>query len=241
MLFIPRSVGIHDGTFHADEVTACALLKLFDLIDSDKIWRTRDSNILSQCEYVCDVGGSYNPEKKQFDHHQAEYKGELSSAGMVLLYLKEINLITPQDYLFFNNALIRGVDAHDNGAGPILPGVCTYSQLISNFMPIKHESSPEKLSQAFMEAFDFAYLHLQRLWQRHQYVQSCKESVREAMEEMGECLIFERSIPWVESFFELDGSKSSSKVCHYALRQALEIARNSSYITAKHASSHPFP
>ena len=29
----PRSFGTHDGSFHADEVTACALLLLFDLID----------------------------------------------------------------------------------------------------------------------------------------------------------------------------------------------------------------
>ncbi len=33
---IPRSVGTHDGTFHADEVTACAFLLLFDLVDSNK-------------------------------------------------------------------------------------------------------------------------------------------------------------------------------------------------------------
>ncbi|MDF2550599.1 MAG: hypothetical protein K0S07_1666, partial [Chlamydiales bacterium] len=29
----PRSFGTHDGSFHADEVTACALLLLVDLID----------------------------------------------------------------------------------------------------------------------------------------------------------------------------------------------------------------
>ncbi|MBS0649692.1 MAG: MYG1 family protein, partial [Verrucomicrobia bacterium] len=47
---IPRSCGTHDGSFHADEVTACALLLLFDQIDRDKIIRTRDSSKLSKCD-----------------------------------------------------------------------------------------------------------------------------------------------------------------------------------------------
>ena len=58
---IKRSVGTHDGSFHADEVTACALLLTFGLIDRDKIVRSRDPKILDECEYVCDVGGIYDP------------------------------------------------------------------------------------------------------------------------------------------------------------------------------------
>ena len=45
---IPRSVGTHDGTFHADEVTACALLLLFDLVDGNKIIRTRQLGTLEK-------------------------------------------------------------------------------------------------------------------------------------------------------------------------------------------------
>lgn len=211
MLSIPRSVGTHSGTFHADEVTACALLELFNLIDADKIYRTRDFAILSQCEYVCDVGGIYDPSKKFFDHHQVDYTGTLSSAGMVLLYLKEIGKITSDEHAFFNNALIMGVDAHDNGSGVFLPGVCSYSQLVSNFIPISHESLPETQDLAFMEAFYFASGHLNRLWRRHKYVISCKELVRKAMLPKSECLFFEHSIPWMENFFELDGVNHPAK------------------------------
>lgn len=211
MPFVPRSIGTHDGTFHADEVTACALLELFNLIDADKIRRTRDPHILSTCEYVCDVGGIYEPARKLFDHHQAGYEGNLSSAGMVLLYLKDIGKFSTQDYHFFNHALIMGVDAHDNGAGPLLQGVCTYSQLISNFTPINHDSFPETHTQAFMEAFYFARNHLSRLWRRHKYVQSCKGIVNEAMKEKKEYLLFDHAIPWMESFFELDGIRHPAK------------------------------
>ncbi len=83
-----RYLGTHDGSFHADEVTACALLLAFDLVDRNKIIRTRDLAVIDTCEYVCDVGGIYEPEAKRFDHHQVGYQGELASAGMVLLYLK---------------------------------------------------------------------------------------------------------------------------------------------------------
>lgn len=211
MSFFSRSFGTHDGTFHADEVTACALLCLFGLVDNDKIYRTRDPILLSRCEYVCDVGGIYDPEKKLFDHHQLEYKGSLSSAGMILLYLKEQGVLNEQDYNFYNNSLIMGVDAHDNGTGLIMQGVCTYSQLISNFTPIQHEVSSEIQNQAFMEAFHFALSHLDRLRKRHEYVLSCRETVRIAMQERKEWLFFEHSIPWMESFFELDGATHPAK------------------------------
>jgi uncharacterized UPF0160 family protein len=58
-----RSFGTHDGSFHGDEVTACALLLLFNLIDKDKIVRTRDMAVLGRCEYICDVGGVYDPKR----------------------------------------------------------------------------------------------------------------------------------------------------------------------------------
>lgn len=208
---IPRSIGTHDGTFHADEVTACALLSLFDLVDVQKIVRTRDPQLLDKCEFVCDVGGIYDPAQKLFDHHQVEYDGNLSSAGMVLLYLRDTGKISNTDYEFFNHALIMGVDAHDNGKDPMIPGLCSYSNVVSNFTPIIHDSDPETQNIAFIDAFQFARDHLSRLWRRHQYIQSCREIVAQTMLEGKDCLIFEKSIPWLESFFELDGENHPAK------------------------------
>jgi uncharacterized UPF0160 family protein len=201
-----RSFGTHSGTFHADEVTACALLCFFDLIDKDKIVRTRDLGLLKECEYVCDVGGVYSPEDKLFDHHQVDYRGELSSAGMILLYLRDQKFIQDFEYLFLNNALIQGIDAHDNGKDFQIPGVCSFSHVISNFMPIVHETDSESQDLAFQEALKFAIGHLERLWHRFQYVHSCKRMVAECMERYRNCLIFDRGIPWLENFFELGGA-----------------------------------
>lgn len=202
---IPRSFGTHDGTFHADEVTACALLLTFDLIDRDKIVRTRDMSLLDRCEYVCDVGGEYDPNRKLFDHHQAQYQGSMSSAGMVLLHLKTTGTLSHAEYQMFNNVLVFGVDAHDNGKDTQIPGFCSYSNIVSNFTPIIHDVSPDRQDEAFFEALDFAYGHITRLWARYKYIHSCREIVAAKMAQYKDCLIFEKSIPWMELFFEMEG------------------------------------
>lgn len=200
-----RSFGTHDGSFHGDEVTASALLLMFNLIDKDKIVRTRDLKVLGQCEYVCDVGGIYDPKRKLFDHHQQDYQGPLSSAGMVLQYLHQTGVLTSKERDFFDYAIIMGVDAHDNGKELSSRGVCTYSQIISNFNPIPHDSQPEIQNRAFMQATQFALEHLERMWQRYNYTLSCRQEVLDAMKQGKECLIFEKSVPWLEIFFDLNG------------------------------------
>jgi len=208
---VPKSFGTHDGTFHADEVTACALLLLFELVDPKKIIRTRNPDKLSSCEYVCDVGGFYDPSRKLFDHHQSDYQGPLSSAGMVLLFLKEQGKLSTSEYQFFNHALVMGVDAHDNGKDPQTPGLCTYSHIISNFTPIQHDVSAKEQDDAFYHALDFAFAYLKRLWDRYQYTQSCREIVAASMAKNQECLMFDKGIPWLELFFELDGSNHPAR------------------------------
>lgn len=201
-----RSCGIHDGTFHADEITACALLLLFDLIDEDKIIRTRDLHLLAKCEFVCDVGGRYNPKEKLFDHHQVDYQGPLSSAGMILQYLRDIDLLTVNGYDFFNQSLIMGVDAHDNGRDPLIPGYSSFSHVISNFTPIRYDCTAEEQDRAFHQALQFTCEHLRRLWERFNYTQSCREIVADCMAKSQRCLLFDRSLPWIETFFELQGT-----------------------------------
>lgn len=200
-----RSLGTHDGSFHADEVTACSLLLLFDRIDRDKVYRTRDPKVHERCDYVCDVGGSYDPGKRRFDHHQAGYQGSMSSAGMVLLYLKDQGLMEPHLYDYFNKSLILGVDAHDNGVAKIEPGITSFSQVISNFMPIEYDTSDEEMNRAFFAAVDFCLGHLDRMKRRHHYTIECRAAVKKAMIQGNQALIFEESLPWLENFFDLGG------------------------------------
>ncbi|NGX54010.1 MAG: hypothetical protein K1000chlam4_00731 [Chlamydiae bacterium] len=209
---ISRSLGVHDGTFHADEVTACALLILFDLIDEDKIIRTRDSAKLANCEYVCDVGGLYDPLKKLFDHHQSDYQGKLSSAGMILLYLKEKKILTVEEYAFFNNMLIIGIDDHDNGRSPQLLGYCTFSHVIAGLTPIHYDATDEEQTEAFFLAVRFALGHLKRLLGRYKYTVDCRKEVAVAMKKYRTCLYFDRALPWLENFFALTGATAAYAV-----------------------------
>lgn len=204
---IARRFGTHDGTFHADEVTACALLLVFDLIDASQIIRTRDTEKLKSCEYVCDVGGIYDPSIKRFDHHQAEYRGLLSSAGMIWLYLLTQGKVDQETYDFVNRSLILGVDAHDNGRVMHEEGVCTFSHVISNFVPPEYDVAPEEQTKAFFCALEFVTGHLKRLLERYRYILDCRERVAEAMRPQQSYLLFEKAMPWLENFFSLGGAK----------------------------------
>lgn len=202
-----RSFGTHDGTFHADEVTACALLLLTNLIDIDKIIRTRDKALLDRCEYVCDVGGSYDPRQKRFDHHQSDYTGPLSSAGMILEYLRCTKRITQQEAEFLNNSLVRGIDAHDNGRDPQIPGYCLFSHVISNFNPIPYDATAEELYNAFITAVSFTQTQLRQSLDRFRYNQSSRGEVQKVMNANRDCLVFDHQVPWMDAFFELGGER----------------------------------
>ncbi len=204
---VSRSFGTHDGSFHADEVTACALLLLFGQIDRDKIIRTRDVDKLAKCEYVCDVGGIYDPKIKRFDHHQSDYRGHLSSAGMVWEYLNAQGIVNDSLYQYFNNSLLFGVDAIDNGRDFPLLGHCSFSQVISNFVPVAYDVDREVMEKAFNEALDFVLGHISRLRERFLYIHACQEKVAKRMAQGGHALVFDEAMPWMDSFFDLGGEK----------------------------------
>ena len=101
-------IGTHDGVFHADDVLACAIVRMAlngegwewadEPTDSDSpflppsnwsVVRTRDPRVLETCDIVIDVGGVYDPDNGRFDHHQTGRAGArpsgilYSSAGLV--------------------------------------------------------------------------------------------------------------------------------------------------------------
>lgn len=201
----PRTVATHDGPFHADEVTACALLIFFNRVDREKILRSRNQAKIDLCEYVCDVGGEYDPAGKRFDHHQADYTGSLSSAGMVLRYLHEEGEIDQPLYELLNNGLVHGVDLHDTGVAPQIVGIATFSHVISNMLPIEYHAPADEMDRAFAAAVDFALGHVRRMVERYRFNLSCRDEVAACMARSTELLLFERELPWLENFFELGG------------------------------------
>ena len=137
-----KIIGTHSGTFHSDEVLSTFLLKYYPETQNSVVFRTRNNEILKQCDVVVDVGGIIDPKTFRFDHHMKEFKEvfnendeelntiKLSSAGLVWKYLgKEIlnNLLKSMNLLEQNKThideifryiyldFIMGVDGIDNG------------------------------------------------------------------------------------------------------------------------------
>jgi uncharacterized UPF0160 family protein len=84
-------------------------------------------------------------------------------------------------------------------------GVTTFSQVVSNFLPIEYDVSAGAMDVAFFASVDFVLGHLDRFRARVIYTQTCQEAVREAMMAGSQALIFNEAIPWIENFFELGG------------------------------------
>lgn len=72
-------IGTHSGVFHCDEILACFMLQQLPKYKNARIIRTRDNEILKDCDIVVDVGSIYEPEKLRFDHHQKTFEHTLGS------------------------------------------------------------------------------------------------------------------------------------------------------------------
>jgi len=64
------TIAVHDGIFHADEVFAIAGLSYLYNIN---LIRTRDESRLAKADMRVDVGGRYNHDTKDYDHHMAGF------------------------------------------------------------------------------------------------------------------------------------------------------------------------
>lgn len=127
-------IGTHDGNFHCDEALAIYMLRLLPAYKDATVIRTRNPQLLNECDLLVDVGAVYDPSKHRYDHHQREFKEtlspqhptKLSSAGLIYKHFgKEIiqqlsnHTLSPSDTdLIFEKIylnFIEALDAIDNG------------------------------------------------------------------------------------------------------------------------------
>lgn len=141
---MPLLIATHDGSFHADDVTAAALIRTY--VDPEaEVVRTRDPARLAEADIVVDVGGVYDPERRRFDHHQASYQGPLSSAGMVLTWLELTGRVRPELATRLRERLVDYVDAVDNGRekpDPARPCVASMVGMIGDQATTRAEFDP---------------------------------------------------------------------------------------------------
>lgn len=108
------TVATHSGPFHADDVLAWALIRVFRHPEANLV-RTREMGLIEEADIVIDVGGEFDPGRRRFDHHQTAYQGPLSSAGMVLNWLTEQGDVSVTLSNHLKAVVVDYVDDVDNG------------------------------------------------------------------------------------------------------------------------------
>lgn len=132
----------HNGSFHADDIFACATLcmMLEKNEESFEIIRTRDEEIIKTGDFVFDVGGVYDEKQNLFDHHQAGGAGqrpngiEYAACGLVWKKFGKELAGSEKAATILDERLFAPIDAGDNGFS-----------LVEN----KHKISPYFLQHAF--------------------------------------------------------------------------------------------
>ncbi len=138
-------IAVHSGSFHADDVTAYAILN--KIFPDNELIRSRDQKELESCAFRLDVGLKFNNET-DFDHHQREFTEQrpdhdhikYASAGLVWRKFAEqyIKTEAPQatneqilkikEYIDYN--FIRYVDANDNGITLFSEEIPSFSKIV---------------------------------------------------------------------------------------------------------------
>ena len=159
-----KQIVTHNKIFHADEITAIALLKVFT---EDEIVVTRvdhDTNDFTKFNMVIDIGKKFDG-NKYFDHHQ--YKGGKSSAGLIWEYLQ-----FEESYPKISK-LIKLVDDNDVGIAKAKP--FEYSSLIKCFNT-KHLLSSEQ-EEGFKKAVEFAVTIIESMAQAQEDLDDAKDII----------------------------------------------------------------
>ncbi len=117
-----KTIATHDGSFHADECMAVAVLKKIN--PSLNVVRTRDAEKIKSLDARVDIGFNYNPATNDYDHHQKggagvrENKVPYASAGLVWKEFGRqlVNSEESQNYVDYK--IMQPIDAEDNGIRP---------------------------------------------------------------------------------------------------------------------------
>lgn len=165
-------VVVHSGDFHADDAFTVAALQLLFGESSIEVIRTRDEAVMAEADWVCDVGGVYDPETNRFDHHQSDSPVRdngvpYAAFGLVWEHYGEKLCGSSDAAEIVDKRLIQYVDAVDNGshnfvASPGHSELSTYSlnMLVKAFRPFWGEQGDS--DEHFMRAVEFARGILER-------------------------------------------------------------------------------
>jgi uncharacterized UPF0160 family protein len=161
----------HGNGFHADDVTAYAILKevLTKRGETWEIARSRDPEIIATGDIVFDIGDIYDPATNRYDHHQRGKAGTrengiyYAAAGLIWKHFGMELCSNETVWSQIDKGIISELDAIDNGQnyiGELLFKNTGYSSLgmhIANFETLSFDdaSNPDQLLQEFEQASEF--------------------------------------------------------------------------------------
>lgn len=166
----------HNGSFHSDDIFACATLCLMleKRGEQFEIIRTRDPEIIKNGDYVFDLGGIYDAGTNRFDHHQVGGAGgrsfdgvkiEYSSAGLIWKKFGIEICESPKIVDILDKKLIAPIDADDNGVDLVLNKFKISPYLIKHlFSAMRPTWREEDLSKdkMFLKSVEIAKIILSR-------------------------------------------------------------------------------
>ena len=162
-----KLIATHNKLFHADEVTAIALLQIFTNYEIEVERINHDTKDFSKYDFVIDIGKTFDG-KKHFDHHQ--YKGGKSSAGLIWDYIG-LNKKYPKISKF-----IDLIDRNDVGIEKAKE--FEFSSLIKCYNTRNLSSKEQDLQ--FHKAVDFAKTVILSMKQMEEEIIEAKKIVNES-------------------------------------------------------------
>lgn len=162
-------IATHDGTFHADETTACAILTY--LFENSSIIRSRDPMELEKADIVIDV--SNQNDDKHFDHHSKEFTlcrdngVKYATAGLMwkkfgIDYLKAVSKkeldfnpsakVIENAFKRIDTDFMTMIDLNDNGQ------LTSYVDTISNAKTDSEKAIVNDLNELYQASPDIPYI-----------------------------------------------------------------------------------
>lgn len=199
-------IGTHNGSFHADEIFAIAMIRSFQ--DSQATWvRTRDAAVLAGCDVVVDVGGVYDVATRRFDHHQKSYTGERSSAGMVLDWLESDGSVSASLAAELRRTYIDHVDAVDTGRHQS----DSYSPCVSSVVSTLASGARGEFEEVFEATVGFVQRVVSSVATALEETELATAAVASAMAAAdasgSQVLWFDGYLSWKRAYFELGGAE----------------------------------
>lgn len=177
----------HNGSFHSDDVMACAILQSH--FESQgirtKVIRTRDENIIAAGDIVFDVGLVHDQSRNRFDHHQTGGAGQrengipYSSVGLVWnKFGPEICAPFPSLVEKIDRELIQSIDANDTGCDACEKSNELYQLPLSTIFMVQNASWKEQevFTDSQINARFITAVHLAKDFFKR-YLQTSKDNI----------------------------------------------------------------